>query len=248
MADAPLVLAIGEAHAQKDAPTVASATKRFSEQLLPLLQGRTKHLVIELWTARGDCGAREQEVARRQAPVTTTQSAGNQNEFLALGRRAKSLGIRPHALEPSCAEYERIVSGGQADIALMLEAIARTTATQVTALLTSDRDAGAPGLVVAYGGAVHNDKEPRPGRESWSFGPELSRVTAGRYIELDLIVPEYIKDNDVWRALPWYPHFDKTRHPEQTTLLRPAKGSYVLIFPVTCGAGCRQAAPASSGP
>jgi hypothetical protein len=60
--------------------------------------------------------------------------------------------------------------------------------------------------VLAYGGALHNDTAPRPQRAAWSFGPELMQRTGGRYIELDLIVADYIQDNDAWRSLPWYAH------------------------------------------
>ena len=86
-------------------------------------------------------------------------------------------------------------------------------------------------LVLLYGGALHNDLAPRAGREAFSFGPELKAHTGGRYVELDLIVPEFIKDTETWRALPWYSHFDPKRAPEKTTLYNPSPGSYVLIFP-----------------
>jgi hypothetical protein len=50
-------------------------------------------------------------------------------------------------------------------------------------------------------------------------------------VELDIIVREYIKDNDSWRALPWYAHFDREKHRDKVVLFRPAPGSYVMIFP-----------------
>ena len=55
-------------------------------------------------------------------------------------------------------------------------------------------------LVVAYGGAMHNDLLPREGRADFSFGPSLAEATGGQYVELDLVIPEQIKDTDAWRA------------------------------------------------
>ena len=86
-------------------------------------------------------------------------------------------------------------------------------------------------MVVAYGGAMHNDLKPTPERKAWSFGPDLQAFTAGRYVELDLIVPEFVRDTDTWKSLVWYPYFQKDAHPDRTTLFRPNPGSYVLIFP-----------------
>ena len=86
-------------------------------------------------------------------------------------------------------------------------------------------------MLVAYGGAMHNDLAPRPGHEAWSFGPAMAKSTGDRYVELDLIVPEAIKDTDVWRALPWYAHFDASAHRDHTLLITVAPSSYVLVFP-----------------
>ena len=86
-------------------------------------------------------------------------------------------------------------------------------------------------LVLTYGGARHNDVTPRPQMEAWSFGPRLKQRTSGRYVELDLIVPEYIKDNEAWKALTWYPHYDAQRFGADALLFHPEPAAYVLIFP-----------------
>ncbi|WP_437567430.1 hypothetical protein [Sorangium sp. So ce542] len=226
----PRVLAAGEAHAQQGAEGVPSATRRFTELFLPALAGRASDLIVELWAVDPRC--KKEQVARveeEQKAVTQTQSAGNQGEFLALGSEAKRLGIRPHLLAPSCQEYDALVRAGPDAVTAMLEMIARLTAAKAKALLGREDAAGK--MVIAYGGALHNDVAPRPGRERWSFGPELSAATGGKYVELDLIVRELIKDSESWRALPWYPHFDREAHPDKAVLFNPAPGAYVLIFP-----------------
>ncbi|HMJ11885.1 MAG TPA: hypothetical protein VK524_10755 [Polyangiaceae bacterium] len=224
------VLAIGEAHAQKGA-TARSATARFSELLLPQLRARASHLVLEIWVQTGKCGAVERRVEQQQQPVVSGQAPQNLNDFVALGTRAKALGIEPQPLVPSCAEYDAIGKAGAADIARMLEMISRRTQRDIVRLLDAQErvDAGAK-WIVAYGGALHNDLRPRPGREAWSFGPALARRTAGHYVELDLVVPEFVKDTEVWRAQPWYAHFKAAPRGDRTLLLNPSPDSYALVF------------------
>jgi hypothetical protein len=224
----PRVLAVGESHAQKGAEGIPSATRRFTEQLLPALAGRASDLIVEIWVADPRCNKQQvAKVEQQQRPVTQGQAAENQNEFVALGHEAKRLGVQPHLLRPSCEEYDRIVRAGPDAIDAMLEMIARLTAAKAKDLLA----AAAGRVVVAYGGALHNDLAPQPGRERWSFGPDLHAHTAGKYVELDIIVREFIKDTESWRALPWYAHFDRDKHPDKAVLFNPAPGSYVLIFP-----------------
>jgi hypothetical protein len=226
----PRILAIGEAHAQKGTETVDSSTKRFTELLLPKLQGSATDLVVELWVADGKCGKQEKQVAEKQKPVTENQAESNQNEFVTLGQRSNALGIRPHVLRPTCAEYERILAA-QNDVGQMLTMIADATAKLVERILEV-RNAPEK-MVIAYGGAMHNDLAPREGRESFSFGPRLREATQGRYVELDIIVPEYIKDTEAWRALAWVAHYDKQKLGSRAVLFNPAPGSYVLVFPET---------------
>ncbi|WP_437323827.1 hypothetical protein [Sorangium sp. So ce381] len=226
----PRVLAVGEAHAQRGSEGIPSTTRRFTELFLPALAGRASDLIVELWAVDPRC--KKEQVARveaEQRTVTQGQAAQNQDEFLALGHAAKRLGIRPHQLTPSCQEVDAIVRAGPDAVTAMLEMIARQTAAEAKALLGREDAAGK--MVIAYGGALHNDVAPRPGRERWSFGPELSAITGGKYVELDLIVREFIKESESWRALPWYPHFDREKQPDKAVLFNPAPGSYTLIFP-----------------
>jgi hypothetical protein len=224
----PRVLAIGEAHAQSTGPKTPSSTRRFMDGLLPRLAPRASDLVIELWVANGSCGKVEQKVQRQQEAVTAPQAATNQNEFMELGHRAKSLGIMPHALVPSCEQYDKIAGAGAADIEEMLAMIKAVTARDVTELLGKR---GPERLVIAYGGAMHNDLVPRAGREDFSFGPELAAATSQRYVELDLVIPEQIKDSDTWRSLPWYGLYSAEKADASAYLLSWAPHAYALVFP-----------------
>jgi hypothetical protein len=233
LAEQPRVLAIGEAHAQSDAAggaRAASSTKRFMDALLPRLAPRASDLVIELWLANGSCGKVEKQVEKQQGAVTAPQAATNQNEFLELGHRAKALGIMPHALVPSCDQYQKIAGAGAADIEEMLTMIRDVTRHDVEELLTKRAPQR---LIVAYGGAMHNDLAPRAGREAFSFGPGLSETTRGRYVELDLVIPEQIKDTDAWRAQPWYAAYSRDAGGSEARLYSWAPHAYALLFPKT---------------
>jgi hypothetical protein len=226
----PRVLAIGEAHAQAGTTGIRSSTRRFAEQLLPLVSGKAKHIVIELLLA--NCKPKTVErAAQVQAPVTEHQAKSNQNEFLTLGKYAQRLGVEPQALTPDCKEYESVIAAGEDGVGRLLSLVAQKTESSVEALLA--RPGTDSELILTYGGALHNDLSPRPGQESWSFGPKLALATGGRYVELDLIVPEFVKDTEAWRGLPWFRAFDREHLTGETLLYRPAPNSFALIFPKT---------------
>lgn len=237
LAEKPLVIGIGESHAPKGAEEITSSTKRFTEKFLPMLADPKRDIVasdivLEIWVAEGQCGKKkEAAVAEKQKPVTQGQAKTNQNEYVALGDAAHAKKIKPHILRAPCADYDKIINAKDDAVIVMLEMIARLMNEKVTALLAHQADAGTEKMILTYGGAIHNDIKAREGREKWTFGPDLSRQTKGRYVEIDLVVPEYIKDNESWNALPWMRHFKKDANPTKTTLFQPAPGSFVLIFP-----------------
>ena len=229
----PLVLAVGETHAQVDGAEVSTTTSRFTEQLLPTLENKASDVVLELMQRSGDCVEKEKKVAKKQEPVKQTQKKSNQSEFLELGNKAKSLGIRPHILRPTCEDFDAVIAAGDGAVIVMLEMIARLTSTMVKAILQRNQRQGNEKVVVTYTGIVHNDLVPREGREGWSFGPDLSSHVGGRYVEVDLIVPEFVKSGPPWDSLEWTQHFDKSQHPDKTKLYNPRPGSYVLVFPAS---------------
>jgi len=44
-------------------------------------------------------------------------------------------------------------------------------------------------------------------------------------------VPEFIGDDPAWRALPWWPYYDRGRLGAKTTLFRLGDRAFVLVFP-----------------
>lgn len=236
LAHAPRVLAIGEAHAQRanEGTGVASSTKRFTETLLPELAGKSPGLVLELWLGEPKCGKVVEVVREQQKPVTQGQAKTNPNELIALGDRAFALGIRPFPLKPSCDDYAPIADAGEDAVLRMLELIERLSEERLKALLRAPGDGGPPGdggVVVAYGGALHNDVSPAPGKEGFSFGPAMVHATDGRYVELDLIVGDFVRDGEPWTSLPWTKTYLAAPPTAKTLLYRTGPMSFVMIFP-----------------
>jgi hypothetical protein len=227
----PLVIAIGEAHAQKGTEAIPSSAKRFTGELLPLLEGRASDLLLELMAPPKGCKKVTEEVKTKQKVVTEKQAESDQNEYVVMGNEARKRAVVPDLLRPSCADLDAIDKAGDDAIGASLATIARLTRIKVIELLDRNDKTGADRIVATYGGAMHNDLTPPPERAAWSFGPELSARAKGRYVEVDLFVPEFIQDTESWKKLAWYPHFDRGLHPDKTTLFNPRPGSYVLIFP-----------------
>jgi hypothetical protein len=244
LADDPLAVGVGEAHALAGTESVASTARRFSEELLPSLRGRVSHLVVELLNPDPRCDAETRQVRRAQQPVTAMQSKHNQSDYVELGMHARALGIEPFVLSPTCDEFRAIADAGDGALDAMLTTIARVTARMLRGALAKNGTEGRTALVVGYGGALHNDIAPSEAKLGWSYGPELVRFTGGRYVELDLIAREFIKDSEAWRALPWYPHFDPARGASRWLVMQTGVRRYALFFPLFAA----RRAPASSLP
>jgi hypothetical protein len=231
LAHDPAILAIGEAHAQKGTEAITSATKRFTDSMVSLLENRASDLLVEAWAGDPKCQKEVKQVASAQKPVQQAQAQQNPNEYVALGTRAKALGVQPHLLRPSCDDYASLADAGADVVTQSLGLIKRLTQSDATALFQRNESAKNGKVVVTYGGAMHNDLAPPESLRQYSFGPELSTATSGRYVELDLIVPEYVKATDVWQKLPWYAAFQADTGPrDQPRLYRLADRSFVLIF------------------
>jgi hypothetical protein len=209
----------------------ASPTARFSA-LIPMFCGAARHIVIELWTGRNDCGDKRVEAVRRaQKPITQAQAPSNQDDFLELGNVAKSLGIQPHALVPTCEDYQSILSAKDQDVARMLELTATRTADLAEKLLGRSTRSDKWPTIILYGGAMHNDISPTEGRESFSYGPRLQASTEGRLTEIDLVLREQVKDTDSFRRFPWYEHLRNETAEKQFMLYRIGARSFALIYP-----------------
>jgi hypothetical protein len=228
------VLAIGEAHAPRDA-TAPSSARRFADELLPALADRASDLLVELMMPPTGCADAAAEVRKKQAPVTSRQAETNQNEYLTMGKRARALGIVPDMLRPSCADMDGVSRAGDEAISASLEMIARLTLNQAKHLVDRDArsDADIGKMVVVYGGMLHNDLSPPAESTSYSYAPELDAHVEGRFVAIDLVVPEFIGDDSTWTSLPWRAYYDRQRLGAKSTLFRTGDRSFVLVFPLS---------------
>ena len=233
----PVVLAVGEAHAQKGTEAIASSTKRFTEDLLPIVAPKSSDVVVELWAPDPKCMKEVKQVASAQKPVTEKQAETNQNEYLVLGNKAKESGLTPWLLRPTCDDFAMLADAGADAVGAMLGLVKRLTQAKVGQLYDRNLKGGTPKTVIAYGGAMHNDLQPSDALKEYSFGPELDRMTNGKYVELDLIVPEFVKKTPVWEKLPWYASFTadeaKGTPRDKATLYVLGERSFVLVFPAS---------------
>jgi hypothetical protein len=230
----PVALGVGEAHAPKGA-TVPSAAKRFTTDLLPSLAGRASDLLVELMIPPNGCARAAAEAKRAQEPITTRQAETDQNEYVAMGDRARALGIVPDMLRPTCEDMDRVRDAGEDVVGTSLELIARLTGEQGRKLLRRDleSDADRGKIVVIYGGLLHNDLAPPPERAQWSYAVALDAELHGRFVALDLVVPEFVTADASWQSLPWYASYDRPAMGSMATLFRTGERSFVLIFPET---------------
>ncbi|HEY8924696.1 MAG TPA: hypothetical protein VIU64_09965, partial [Polyangia bacterium] len=83
-----------------------------------------------------------------------------------------------------------------------------------------------------YGGALHNDLVPDPELAAYSFAPRVLAATLGRFLEIDLVVPEYAAGSSVVKAQPWWRAYERARPGRRAAvLIRRSARSYVVVFP-----------------
>jgi len=223
----PRVLAIGEFHQTKATAGIPSALKRFTRRLLPVLhKAGATDLVVETWLATGSCGEVEKK-AVAEVEKTTQRPARTENEVVTLILRAKRLGLKPRVLRIGCEDYQALTSGNEVDFDRLL----RLTRDQLEAKIRAALARKGSGLVLSYGGALHNDVDPPSDLVPYAFGPAVARLVPGRYVELDLYVPEFIEKNPTIRAKPWYQVYRHSRRRGRVTLVRRGESSFALIFP-----------------
>lgn len=86
-------------------------------------------------------------------------------------------------------------------------------------------------MILVYGGGLHNDLLPRAELAAYTFGPKVRDEQGGRYLEIDLYVPEYIERDPSMTKEPWFQLYKKRVRPGQTVVIRRLQGSYIIIFP-----------------
>jgi len=230
LARGPRVVAFGEIHQTTASLRVPSSLKHFTEELLAVVAPRASDLVVETWVTEGKCGKTEKAVLA-EVKKTTERPVQTEDEVVTLIKRAKAAGVKPHILSVSCKEYENIYQGkGGVDYDALLRMTSEKLEAGVREVL------GKPGrddqrAVVVYGGALHNDLVPAEGLSTYTFGESVSKTVGGKYLEVDLYVPEYVEKQKSLQAEPWYRAYKKAARPGQAVMIERRLDSYVFVFP-----------------
>lgn len=233
LAGRPDIVAVGEYHELEGGPKVKSATRRFTEELLPALKGKATSIVVETWMLSGRCGKVEKQVAK-EVQKTTRRPESTEDEVTTLLGRAYDLGMKNHLLVVGCDEYRAMLDDqGELDADQSLKLVRRKIEEKAEALRESGEGGVDGGVLLLYGGALHNDLQPAEGMEAYSFGPDLQRETGGRYVELDLLVPEYVEQDEDLLKEPWFPAVMKLTKAGKTVLVNPHAAVFLLFYPRT---------------
>ncbi len=230
----PVILAVGEYHELSDGPKAPSALKHFSDELLPRLKGRMTSLIVETWVTTGRCGRVEKQ-ATAQVEKTTKRPESTEDELTTMMGRAYDLGgVTNHVLSVKCTDYEALLDADgtlDADRALLL---VKEKLQEKTQDVRDREEGGVEGkLLVLYGGAIHNDLAPTPDEAKYAFGPALSQAVndvGGGYLELDLLVPEFVANDAELKAEPWFSKALQFASVGKTVLIRKTAHSAAIVF------------------
>jgi hypothetical protein len=227
----PRLVAFGEYHQLKGKTHIRSALKRFTDDLFPLVKSLASDLVLETFIPEGNCGKQEKQVVK-DVETTTKRPETTESELVTLIKQAKAQGVQPHILQVSCKDYQSVLDEqGQVDYVKMLKLVNDLLQKRISDIRTRRTKAGVDKVVLAYGGALHNDLYPQQELAEYTFGKSLSETFPDEYLEIDLYVPEYIEKDKQILSQTWYPLFKKIQKQGQFVVVRRGPGSFIVLFP-----------------
>ena len=229
----PQVIGFGEYHSQTG-DHVTSALSHFTTELLPVLAPVTSDIVVEALVNEGGCKALGEQVTT-DVKADTKRPEETVDEVSVLFEKARASGVTPHFITMTCRDNESIYGENEVDYDKMLKLIGaklfEKTIDVMSARASKYHRKSKP-LIAIYGGAIHNDVHPREGSRAYSFGQRMTkRLPNGKYVEIDLIVPEVAKDVPYVQDASWYPLFRDKVSPEKTLLIKQSDTEFLLVFP-----------------
>lgn len=226
------VLGFGELHARTDRAQVPSALSRFTTAGLPAIADRLSDLIVETWIVDQACGSAATH-ATAKIETTMKRPVATKSEITLLAEAARKAMIQPHAMRVACADYAKIApSGKDVQPEEMLALTTRELGRIVTeAVSHRDAEPGHKPWIAVYGGALHNDRFPDPGVEDWSYAAKADAVTGGKFVEIDLIVPEFAEADAASHKQPWFPLVAAADG--KVHAFKRGERSFVLVLPRT---------------
>jgi hypothetical protein len=224
------VIGFGELHARVDRAQVRSALAAFTEAL-PSFGDRISDLVVETWIVDPKCGTKA-VTATKKIETEVKRPEATKSEIALLADAARAAQIQPHAMTLSCKDYARLApEKGAPDPIVMLGLVTRELKRIATsAIRHRDPQAGHRPWIAVYGGALHNDRFPAAGVAEWSFAAAVDLASGGRYVEVDVIVPEFAEPDPPSQRQPWFPLVAAA---DQVLVWKRGERSFVVILPRT---------------
>jgi hypothetical protein len=224
------VVGFGELHARVDRAQVPSALSRFTAAL-PAFGASVSDLIVETWVIDPKCGQKAVETTAK-VEKEVKRPAATKSEITLLADAAKAAKIQPHAMTLQCKDYEALApKGGDADTVTMLGLTTKELQRiAISAVKHRDKDPAHRPWITLYGGALHNDRFPSAGTAEWSYADSVDLVTSGKYVEIDLIVPEFAEADKVSQAQPWFPLVQSA---DKVRVWQRGERSFVMILPRT---------------
>ena len=131
----------------------------------------------------------------------------------------------------TCADYQALAAkGGEPDLEVMLSLTTRELGRiAASAVAHRDKDPAHRPWIVVYGGALHNDRVPDPALAEWSYAANIDELTGGRFLEIDLIVPELAGADPASQRQPWFAQVQAAD--DHVHVVRRNERSLVIILP-----------------
>jgi hypothetical protein len=197
------VIGFGELHARVDRAQVKSALSHFTAAL-PAFGDKVSDLIVETFIVDPKCG-QSAKTATKQMETEVKRPEATKSEIQLLADAAKAAKIQPHAMTLSCADYKLLVPKGQVDPLAMLTITTRELKRiALSAVAHRDKEPEHRPWVTLYGGALHNDLVPDEAVKEWSYAGAVDTATKGRFVEIDLIVPEFAAPDPSSQKQPWF--------------------------------------------
>lgn len=224
----PRVIGFGEYHEIESGPKARAAIVHMLDELLPILTAGSSDLILETWITEGRCGKKEKEVVKN-VQETTERPEETESEIVTLIKKAKAAGVQPHILTVSCIEYFFMSDGkGGVDYIKLLATLTDLLKKKIDWVM-EERAKQPPRTILVYGGAMHNDLKPRTELRDYTWAPYVKKKVKGKYLEVDLYVPEYIAADEYITEEAWYPEVAKLPA-GATALVKRAPDSYIIVF------------------
>jgi hypothetical protein len=161
-----------------------------------------------------------------QVEVDTKRPEATKSEIVLLAEAAKARGVTPHDLVFTCDEYAGLTGpDGAVVYDALLKALTAKLGAKVDQALARDDV-----RLVLYGGAMHNDRAPRPGAEAYSYGTAAAARGGDGYVELDLYDPARVAGKALFVDPEWEPLLSEVG-PEGVLLVERGPRSHVLLMP-----------------